>query len=122
MIEDFEVFKSCRICFEENGELISPCNCKGTLQYVHPKCLSKWRTSAYSVVSPTYTTCPQCKCDYTVKCPKPADDEHCWYIAGGIYVFLVMILTYAIGMYLEKPQKSLWNVFAIAIDILFAVA
>ena len=35
----------CRICLEtgEAGlELISPCQCKGTTQYVHETCLIEW--------------------------------------------------------------------------------
>lgn len=35
----------CRIChFEESSpsSLIRPCNCTGTLQNVHQKCLKKW--------------------------------------------------------------------------------
>ena len=37
----------CKICFEESneilGELISPCNCSGSIKYVHIPCLNKWR-------------------------------------------------------------------------------
>lgn len=33
----------CRICFETKGELISPCNCNGSLKYIHRECLQKWR-------------------------------------------------------------------------------
>jgi len=35
----------CRICMEgiEAGRLISPCKCKGTVQYVHEHCLNEWR-------------------------------------------------------------------------------
>lgn len=35
----------CRICMEgiESGKLISPCNCKGTVQYIHEHCLTEWR-------------------------------------------------------------------------------
>lgn len=33
----------CRICFDSDGELISPCNCSGTLKYIHTECLQKWR-------------------------------------------------------------------------------
>ncbi|GJN18483.1 hypothetical protein PR202_gb05649 [Eleusine coracana subsp. coracana] len=39
---------SCRICLEsscERGdELISPCMCKGTQQFVHRSCLDHWRS------------------------------------------------------------------------------
>lgn len=33
----------CRICFEPAPpELISPCNCKGTINWVHRHCLDTW--------------------------------------------------------------------------------
>jgi len=34
--------ESCRICFE-GGQLIAPCKCRGSQQYVHSRCLEKWR-------------------------------------------------------------------------------
>lgn len=35
---------ACRICLEEEGEMIQPCLCKGTAKDVHPECLQKWLT------------------------------------------------------------------------------
>ena len=37
----------CRICLEtdEIGNLISPCNCRGSSQWVHTVCLNEWRNS-----------------------------------------------------------------------------
>jgi RING-variant domain len=44
--------RRCRICLEENdtdekteenGKLIAPCECKGTMKYVHSRCLNLWR-------------------------------------------------------------------------------
>jgi hypothetical protein len=36
----------CRICFCEGGEednpLITPCNCSGTMKYIHLQCLQQW--------------------------------------------------------------------------------
>ena len=35
----------CRICYieeEDNNPLISPCNCTGTIKYVHLSCFAKW--------------------------------------------------------------------------------
>lgn len=34
----------CRICHmaEPTNELINPCNCRGTLGYVHRRCLENW--------------------------------------------------------------------------------
>ena len=35
----------CRICLQEEpkGMLISPCNCLGSMHYVHQKCINKWQ-------------------------------------------------------------------------------
>ena len=37
----------CRICLEtdEIGSLISPCNCRGSSQWVHTVCLNEWRNA-----------------------------------------------------------------------------
>ena len=34
--------KTCRICLEEEGEMIQPCLCKGTSADVHAECLHRW--------------------------------------------------------------------------------
>ena len=37
---------SCKICFDSSNSsdnpLINPCNCKGTIEYIHKECLEKW--------------------------------------------------------------------------------
>jgi hypothetical protein len=40
--------KACKICFGESEEdncLISPCDCSGSVRYVHLACLQRWLTS-----------------------------------------------------------------------------
>lgn len=32
----------CRICFEEGGDLLSPCRCRGTSSYIHRTCLDRY--------------------------------------------------------------------------------
>lgn len=32
----------CRICFEEGGDLLSPCRCRGTSAYIHRTCLFEY--------------------------------------------------------------------------------
>ena len=44
--------KSCRFCYGEEAPLIQPCNCKGSMAYVHGHCLGKWME-----------TRPSLKCD-----------------------------------------------------------
>ena len=36
--------RQCRICLD-GGELIAPCDCRGTSRYVHADCIAKWRAS-----------------------------------------------------------------------------
>lgn len=33
----------CRFCFEESGDLVSPCACSGTAAYVHVGCVRRWQ-------------------------------------------------------------------------------
>mmetsp|Transcript_8363 Transcript_8363/g.25134 ORF Transcript_8363/g.25134 Transcript_8363/m.25134 type:complete len:164 (+) Transcript_8363:107-598(+) len=32
----------CRICHERSTNLIRPCNCRGTVEYVHASCIQTW--------------------------------------------------------------------------------
>ena len=43
----------CRICLESDdvGNLISPCNCRGSSQWVHPECLNEWRNRNTNAIS-----------------------------------------------------------------------
>lgn len=65
--------RDCRICYVDIGEkdnpLISPCNCKGGMKYIHLGCLRRWTTtrmtSRYSEHSVSYfwrsMECELCK-------------------------------------------------------------
>ena len=48
-INKSETKKQCRICLLEEGEvdefLVNPCDCKGTSEFVHIKCLQDWISS-----------------------------------------------------------------------------
>nr|XP_018630230.2 E3 ubiquitin-protein ligase MARCH1-like [Nicotiana tomentosiformis] len=61
--EDVELgsLPCCRICLECDGddddELISPCMCKGTQQYVHRSCLDHWRSVKEGFAFSHCTTC-----------------------------------------------------------------
>ncbi|KAG8903518.1 hypothetical protein FRB99_003174 [Tulasnella sp. 403] len=51
----------CRICHEEDdaqATLISPCACRGSMRYVHPSCINRWRTSA--AARKEFFECAQC--------------------------------------------------------------
>ncbi|KIP11404.1 hypothetical protein PHLGIDRAFT_21615 [Phlebiopsis gigantea 11061_1 CR5-6] len=56
----------CRICLDgedpELGRLIRPCLCKGSVSYVHVKCLHRWRNTSAS--NSAFYRCPQCGYHY----------------------------------------------------------
>ena len=58
----------CRICHEggSSGELVSPCECSGTLAMVHRACLERWLTSSNS------SHCELCRYQFSLeRLPKP---------------------------------------------------
>ena len=55
-------FPQCYICYETGSEgnpLINPCQCAGSVKYVHLNCLSRWIQPEGS--STVNTHCPVCK-------------------------------------------------------------
>lgn len=60
--------KTCRICFcseeEITNPLISPCQCRGTCQFIHRECLKQYRT--YGSLRDFYR-CGVCKTAYKMK-------------------------------------------------------
>ena len=51
---------TCRICYEQCTS-VSPCACTGTMKYVHPDCLLKWRSVSENDV------CEICNHPYVAK-------------------------------------------------------
>uniref|UniRef100_A0A7N0TBE6 RING-CH-type domain-containing protein n=1 Tax=Kalanchoe fedtschenkoi TaxID=63787 RepID=A0A7N0TBE6_KALFE len=58
----------CRICLESDAEigdeLISPCMCKGTQQFVHRSCLDHWRSVKEGFA---FSHCTTCKAEYHLR-------------------------------------------------------
>lgn len=52
---------TCRICLEEEGIMIQPCNCKGTAAHVHEECLGRWLSVS------NLTKCEICNFEYAVE-------------------------------------------------------
>ena len=61
----------CRICFAtentSNNPLITPCDCKGTLKYVHKNCLQHWREDDEDEERAAFNMCLVCKREYKIK-------------------------------------------------------
>lgn len=65
---------SCRICWsgeddDFGGDLLTPCNCKGTLRHVHQRCLGEWqhalRLQKGIIAS---RRCDICKSPWAIRC------------------------------------------------------
>ena len=85
----------CRICLgdEDDGRLISPCLCKGTMRFVHVECLTQWRLQAVNKES--FFACDSCKYQYDFRRPawasllRSALVVHC--VALVLFVFLIAL-------------------------------
>lgn len=52
----------CRLCFESGGDLIAPCNCRGTSKWVHRECLNRWRSMNHNPRA--FTHCSECQFEF----------------------------------------------------------
>jgi len=94
--------KQCRICLDgteserELGRLIRPCLCKGSISYVHLKCLDKWRSMSASTSA--FFACPQCHYRYRFARTRIVGLATNSVIVGGLsgllFTLLVMIASY----------------------------
>lgn len=60
---------TCRFCFEESGELVSPCACAGTSAYVHVGCLRRWQQISLQTHGSDESACRVCGEAFSL--PKP---------------------------------------------------
>ncbi|CAO2188010.1 unnamed protein product [Urochloa humidicola] len=93
----------CRICLESESEigdeLISPCMCKGTQQFVHRSCLDHWRSVKEGFA---FSHCTTCKAQFHLRVETWEDNS--WrkmkfriFVARDVLlVFLAVQLTIAI--------------------------
>lgn len=101
--------KVCRICFgnEEDGKLISPCLCKGSMKYIHKTCLETWRKASTNKES--FFKCDQCKFKYKFL----RSDLAAW-ITHPIVVSLLSVLVFGVSV-------LLMGFFAKLIDVVFGL-
>lgn len=65
----------CRICLEEDEEnLISPCECKGSCEFVHQECLMEW------ISQDERTECEICKSEFKYTMVQTQKETHATYI------------------------------------------
>ena len=96
--------KECRICFEKeetyDNKLIQPCLCKGTSQYVHVKCLQKWRQSNYN--TNVSIKCGECNFEYRLK--DTSEKEDYIFNLKGLY-FPLFSVNFIFGVLLTSIER-----------------
>lgn len=63
----------CRLCFENGGELIAPCLCKGSSKWIHRECLNQWRAAGHNPRA--LTNCCECGFQYKLQVCRETSDE-----------------------------------------------
>ena len=73
-----EEVAECRICQAEDllSNLDSPCDCKGSLQYVHPDCLQKWANEKGSLACEICTATYRGRGNYTVQATSSSESRN----------------------------------------------
>jgi len=82
----------CRICLEEEGELICICGCKGTAQYVHKECIEQW-INRFPKNHSNHTHCEICKENYNLD----LIDEQKFKIVGNYLLYLILFFYISMG-------------------------
>jgi len=98
----------CRICYDEGiltDPLISICECKGTVEFMHKTCFLKWMK--YTTNEDTQKSCEMCKTPYTIQMFAPVQGPRprwMWRILGNrmtlvtwTYLLHVLIFTGAVS-------------------------
>ncbi|CAA3013642.1 E3 ubiquitin-protein ligase MARCH1 [Olea europaea var. sylvestris] len=111
----------CRICLECDGqdddELISPCMCKGTQQFVHRCCLDHWRSVKEGFA---FSHCTTCKAQFHLRVADLEDNS--WrkikfrlFVARDVFLVFVAVQTVIAAMggfiYLMDKDGTFRNTF-----------
>lgn len=96
--EETAAAPECWICYSGTieGELISPCKCRGSMQWVHRDCLHKWITTRVTEYQPdargrdtgSRFACPNCETPFEFvdsvddRRPLRNDDDEVWPSSG----------------------------------------
>ncbi|KAF8168188.1 hypothetical protein B0H34DRAFT_647032 [Crassisporium funariophilum] len=109
--------KQCRICYDgtegepELGRLIRPCLCKGSISYVHVRCLQKWRS--VSSTKSAFFACPQCRYQYRFSRTRFVGIATNPVIVGGLsgllFTLIVMMASYITTFFVSAFQEPTFH-------------
>jgi hypothetical protein len=108
---------ACRICFESEGTLYTPCKCKGSIEYIHEACLLTWIRG-----DDERSNCELCKEPYAFDYNQPLERDRfigplrsyflinpSWHIAA--FCSAIIIAQQAFNI---RPTKSLFIMIQLA--------
>jgi len=84
----------CRNCHEAGGELIKPCRCSGSLQWVHRDCLNTWRSVSPNPAS--FSRCDICHEHYYMRRKSLGAGPYAKMIFGMLRDIFLVILVVAL--------------------------
>lgn len=98
---------------DAQSDMFSPCRCKGTLQFVHQKCLRSWLVTGNFA---TKKKCPSCHAPYRLQV-KGTHRSECftaliWLISILLVIFINTLFTLLFVYYLRCVRshgRSSWN-------------
>lgn len=99
---------TCKICWEQEGVLVAPCACTGTMKFVHLSCLMEWLR-----VKGNNSSCDICVTNYLFQLPlKQVVMNHeplplslkCALVAMWTYVAFIMMLPFILVRPVAAPQ------------------
>jgi len=133
-----EESKTCKICFDvetKEKQLIHPCNCQGSMKYIHAVCLKLWLGDRDIVLNPP--SCEICKHTYKINFVYEyffSKQKFCtifknfllvftaWGIVLTILIIIVLVTINSVGILSEESRDiAKFTMIGIGSGILFMV-
>ncbi|WFD28941.1 hypothetical protein MNAN1_003957 [Malassezia nana] len=110
-----EAERVCRMCLDSavapGDRLFSPCQCRGTIQYVHASCLDEWR--AKSPRKDSAHVCEQCGTAYRLRMTpwmRLLDSRVVRAVLClGVFLLLAQVLGVLLRLCLQYTEPALFN-------------
>ena len=91
LIENFQEMK-CRICLDSDDQLLKVCNCSGSIEFVHLKCIKTW-INTFSITHRNYSFCELCNTKYQLSSNDIKDYKFNYFLKNKCIYFLCIIST-----------------------------
>lgn len=101
--------RSCRICLDtelpDGDRWLCPCQCKGTMKYVHASCLDEWRRRSRRARS--VMACDQCGATYRVRATRASRLLMSWWLRLVVSFLLFGVMAQLLGVAVHLSLRRL---------------